>query len=164
MLVVGAVWAGRIIATGGPVEFHRFTATNAVSGITAKPGREVVFGYNLIVNTGDAPVTLTSAAPDGAIDDSVAELIQTYVIDTDEADHDIIGVGYHRREPMMRLAEPLEGYRLAPGQTVSVVLAFRITSTGRQRWPGILVHYTTDAGKQYTLTSTSGIAINPEEE
>src|SRR5690606_26254926 len=147
VLVVGAVWAGRIIATGGPVEFHRFTATNAVSGITAKPGREVVFGYNLIVNTGDAPVTLTSAAPDGAIDDSVAELIQTYVIDTDEADHDIIGVGYHRREPMMRLAEPLEGYRLAPDQTVSVVLAFRITSTGRQRWSGILVHYTTDAGK-----------------
>src|SRR5690606_5385211 len=124
---------------------------------------EVVFGYNVIVNTGDEPVVLDSAAPDGDVDNAVAELTQAYVIDTGESNNDIIGAAYRRSEPLMKFAQPLVDYTLEPDQPVAVVLAFKVNDTAEQLWPGIVVHYTTDDGKGYEITSTSGIAINSDD-
>lgn len=134
--------------------------STSVSGMRLRVGQEAAFGASVLVNRGDETVTLVSARAEGAeIPPSAAEVTRTLVYDYLKYENGMLGAGLWPEEEYGSLAVPLEGYELAPGEEVSIMLVVKLNRRGRWTWPTTTVVFATPDGKRHRTSVDHGVQV-----
>lgn len=132
----------------------RFDSARGRARTSAGPGDHIVFGTTVLVNEGDTPATLIEAELVGEVPASAVEVVDARV-------HEGAVAAGPWPNDHSHDAVPLDGYELAPGAEVAVLLVLEVHEAGRWTWPKVAVDYTSADGERHQITCRHGLRIGP---
>lgn len=157
--LIGRPWQG------GPVEFSGAEVVQAAGFGEAEDGMELIFGANFVQNLGDAEAALQAAD----LIDSDGDITAAEVVDARVLPQDLVGVkaeswgagDLSKRGPRQswEVADPIEDYILAPGETVVLFLKVIVHDADQlSRWRKTNLSYSSE-GRDYVTESNFGFFV-----
>lgn len=126
--------------------------------VTAEVGDEVVFGQVLLRNTSQSAIMLAEARLVGDVPSRSAEVIETRVRSLDDHGPDFVGAAEWPFEDYDDVSRPLQGYRVAAGETVEVLFVVLPHLPGDWRWSRTEIRYAW-AGSDYVERADHGFGV-----